>query len=130
MSVCKHRLVWHCGYYCGICGKSTLEICEEYDAEIARLTEWKRSALEVESSWDCQAVAKAIGVPLGGDIRKHILPYLLEKQKENAALRERVERLAEIETALSLFRATVDRLAKENETLRSQLAVAEERETP
>jgi hypothetical protein len=59
-----------------------------------------------------------------------LLELYEEQLAENAALREKVERLAEIETALSLFRDTVDRLAKENETLRSQLAAAEERETP
>ena len=40
----------------------------------AELAAWKESALAVEASWDCQAVGKLLGLPLGSDIRAGIEP--------------------------------------------------------
>jgi hypothetical protein len=50
--------------------------------EIERLKQWKIESLEVEASWDCQGVGKAIGVQLGSNIRKEILPYILKTKVE------------------------------------------------
>ena len=38
------------------------------------LAAWKESALAVEASWNCQAVGKLLGLPLGSDIRAGIEP--------------------------------------------------------
>ncbi len=52
--------------------------------ENATLLAWKTEQLQVESSWDCQAVGKEIGVTLGHSIRPAILPYLLKVKAELA----------------------------------------------
>ena len=49
-------------------------------SKIAALQRWKDEALEVEVSWDCQAVGEAIGIPFGGSIRKGILPFILKQE--------------------------------------------------
>lgn len=56
---------------------------EERDA----LKYWKASALEVESTWDCQAVGKLIGATLGSSIRPQIQPAI-EKLKADLAAKE------------------------------------------
>lgn len=61
------------------------EANEKLVGEIAALQRWKDEALEVEASWDCQAVGKAIGTTLGGNIRKDILPFIL---KQKARIKE------------------------------------------
>ena len=104
--VCKEQF-----HYCSSCSLDpehprTYGFCswncmmEDKDAALAalreeneRLKEWKRSALEVESSWDCQAVAKVIGIPLGEDIRKHILPHILNLRSRLAAAEAKVEKV-------------------------------------
>lgn len=52
-------------------------------SEVSRLKAWQDEQLAVESSWDAQAVAKLLGVPLGGDIRKAIQPAI-ERLKAEA----------------------------------------------
>ncbi len=58
--------------------------CKALREENARLLAWKAEQLQVESSWDCQAVGKEIGVTLGHSIRPAILPYLLKVKAELA----------------------------------------------
>jgi Lar family restriction alleviation protein len=60
-------------------------------AEIAALSNWKDGAMEVEASWDPQAVAKALGLPLGSDIRAGILPAIQALQAEKAELVEALD---------------------------------------
>lgn len=73
----------------------TIEAAREYvalRAEILELREWKRQQMEVESTWDAQAVGEAIGAPLGASIRKAILPAIVAITKDRDELREKVER--------------------------------------
>jgi hypothetical protein len=60
--------------------EENLNLYESSTKTIAALQQWKDESLEVESSWDCQAVGKAIGIKLGGNIRKGILPFILKQE--------------------------------------------------
>ena len=51
-----------------------MEILPELKSDLDTLAAWKESALAVEASWDCQAVGKLLGIPLGSDIRAGIEP--------------------------------------------------------
>ena len=51
-------------------------------AERDELRRWKDEALAVEASWDCQAVGKLIGVPLGQNIRPCIEPAIRRYQQD------------------------------------------------
>lgn len=53
-------------------GSPSVMRLEDYD----QLRAWKDSALAVERSWDCQAVGKLLGIPLGSDIRSQIEPAI------------------------------------------------------
>ena len=55
-----------------------LEDIAFHGSELHELRAWKESQLKVEASWDIQAVAKALGLPLGSDIRAAILPKIKE----------------------------------------------------
>lgn len=63
-----------------------LDHARKQEIEIAALTRWKEEAIAVEKQWDVQAVAKALNLKLGMDVRPQILPAVM-------SLRERVERL-------------------------------------
>lgn len=54
---------------------------------IEQLAQWKAEALAVEAQWDVQAVGRAIGAPLGADIRPLILPAIERLERENKRLR-------------------------------------------
>ena len=58
---------------------------------IESLSAWKAEQLAVEATWDVQAVGKAIGLPLGSNIRTHILPYIESLSKQLAAAQKLVE---------------------------------------
>lgn len=64
-------------------------------AEITALRAWKAEALAVEATWDEQAVAKALNMPLGTNVRAAILPGITalrsaaEKAREALASIER-----------------------------------------
>lgn len=81
------------GYKCSEPGEGTgvYVLLTEAEAEITQLKEWKESALEVESRWDCQAVGRLLGVKWGGDIRSKIQPGIESLQAEIAALRDSLE---------------------------------------
>lgn len=67
-------------------------------AENAELKNWKESMMEIEKSWDEQAVAKLLGIPLGAPIRPAI-ESAIRKLKEGqfaAALREEKAELANL----------------------------------
>lgn len=57
----------------------------ELQQQNAELKAWKESALLVERSWDAQAVAKLLNVPLGLDIRSEIQPRIERLLAELAA---------------------------------------------
>jgi len=57
-------------------------------AENERLKAWKDSVMKLESSWDIQAVAKALGIQLGLPIHPGILPGIEKLKKENELYRE------------------------------------------
>lgn len=44
--------------------------------EVEDLRAWKVGALQIEASWDAQAVGKALGLVLGTAIRPQILPAI------------------------------------------------------
>jgi predicted nucleic acid-binding Zn-ribbon protein len=137
VSNCKHQ-GWNADTgKCLECGISYVSALNGQDAEITRLTKQLQQVSEARDYFrdlkiDVEDENKKLRAEHDEwvDILNESKGVVELQREERLALREKVERLAEIETALSLFRATVDRLAKENETLRSQLAVAEERETP
>lgn len=60
----------------------------ELKSEVAELKAWKDEAIQVESEWDCQAVAEALNIPLGQSIRTNILPKIIELKVSNNHLRE------------------------------------------
>lgn len=57
---------------------------EKLRAEVARLRDWKVSALAVEARWDIQNVGKLLGLTPGQDIRSQIEPAIarLKEDKE------------------------------------------------
>lgn len=55
---------------------------------LEQLATWKRDMLYIESTWDNQAVGKALGVTLGQDIRPAILPGI-ERLKAKAETRRK-----------------------------------------
>jgi hypothetical protein len=59
---------------------------EKAEKERDQLAAWKKEALMVEAQWDCQSVAKLLGMPLGVDVRKNIEPAI-------RALKARVAKL-------------------------------------
>lgn len=86
---------------------------DQLRAEIERLTRerdelagWKASAMEVESRWDSQAVAREIALRPGQDIRPAILPGILALRAELSAARE--EARAEIARINGMWSATIN----------------------
>lgn len=55
------------------------------------LKDWKGSAMQVERSWDCQAVGKLLGLTLGSDIRAGIEPGIVALHGVIARLKEALE---------------------------------------
>lgn len=60
----------------------------EYLRREAALQAWKQSQLEVEASWDDQAVGKELGVQLGQPIRPAILPGIIKLKQQVATLED------------------------------------------
>lgn len=62
---------WRRGY------NDALRFYDQHEAErekiLAELRQWKAEQLLVESSWDVQAVGKALGIKWGEPIRQNIL---------------------------------------------------------
>lgn len=59
------------------------------EEERDRLKEWKESALEVEKTWDVQAIANEMDLGLGESIRSNILPYIKRLKAELATEKKR-----------------------------------------
>lgn len=53
-----------------------IKFVRQNERELAALRDWKAEALEMDASWDVQAIGKALGLLLGSDIRKGILPAI------------------------------------------------------
>ena len=60
-------------------------------AERDKLTQWKREMMDVENSWDAQAVGHALGTKWGSAIRSQILPGIEALKAELARLRRLLE---------------------------------------
>lgn len=58
------------------------------ERERDELAKWKDEQTYVESQWNEQAVAKELGLPLGTDIRKNILPAIQQLKSERDAMLE------------------------------------------
>lgn len=69
------------GVWCPPAGELKRELAQ-LQSKLEALEAWKESYLSVEASWDCQAVAKAIGLLPGHPIRPKILPAILELQSK------------------------------------------------
>lgn len=63
--------------------------------EIAALKQWKLEACAVEASWDAQAVAKLLNLPLGVPIRPGIQPAVEVLKQEIATLGAKCAELEE-----------------------------------
>lgn len=63
------------------------EDAQAIEEERDRLKEWKESALEVEKTWDVQAIANEMDLGLGESIRSNILPYIKRLKAELADIR-------------------------------------------
>jgi len=66
---------------------------EALTERVNELGRWKQEQLQVESTWDCQAVAKEIGLTVGESIRPAILPFIQEMKSELAAAEARISLL-------------------------------------
>jgi outer membrane murein-binding lipoprotein Lpp len=71
------------------------------NAEVARLRDWKESAMSVMPSF--QEIGKELGVPLGGSVSDRILPGIVGLKAENARLKTQ---LAEIHALAELDSGT------------------------
>lgn len=80
------------------------EHARELERERDELAAWKKEALLVESRWDCQKVAKLLGISLGEDIRPNIEP------KIRALLDARAQVEAKLNDALVELRQTRENL--------------------
>lgn len=52
------------------------------ERERNQLQRWKDEQMFVESQWDAQAVGRELGMVAGTDIRRNILPCIVELKKE------------------------------------------------
>ncbi len=62
----------------------TIEEAQAIIERIANLEGWKESQLAVEAEWDCQEVARELGIPPGRSIRREIMPAI-KAMKERIA---------------------------------------------
>lgn len=66
------------------------------ERELNDLTRWKAEALEVDASWDPQAIGKLLGMTLGTPIHQNIQPAIEKLLAQLAAERALADRLAEV----------------------------------
>jgi prefoldin subunit 5 len=63
---------------------------ERLKRERDELAKWKDEQMFVESQWNAQAVAKELGMIVGSDIRKNILPAIRQLKRERDAMLEAI----------------------------------------
>jgi len=68
-----------------------LDRIAELEKEVERLTRWKKEMLLVESSWNVQEIAKILNIEPGTNIRKNILPCIIQLKQQAAAGQRAVE---------------------------------------
>jgi hypothetical protein len=64
------------------------EVLPGTDDELEALRQWKESALEAEAQWDPQEIGRALGLTVGQDVRKELMPkikHMTHLLKEAAA---------------------------------------------
>lgn len=83
---CEHRQVQN-----GICLDCMEPMATITVKELENLKRWKEEQLEVERSWDVQAVAEALELPLGTLVRPAILPGIEKLKAEVRRLRTILE---------------------------------------
>lgn len=66
-------------------------LVKELVRERDELQAWKDAQLQVESEWNPQDVAKALGLPVGSKIRKSILPAIVQLLKERDEAQAKAE---------------------------------------
>jgi hypothetical protein len=64
---------------------------EKLEAERDALAYWKESAMQLQSTWDVQAIGKALDLKLGTDILPEILPGIERLNKERDGLKVDLE---------------------------------------
>jgi len=100
-------------------------------AEADALRAWKESALAVEASWDAQAVARLLEIPLGADIRAAIQPAIEKLKAERDALREALQHqdhalTSLITSDLGLSSAVITELIRARTEMRATLVLVDE----
>ena len=58
------------------------DFARKLERERDQLQRWKDEQMFVESQWDAQAVGKELGMVAGTDIRRNILPAIVQLKKE------------------------------------------------
>jgi hypothetical protein len=100
--------------------------------QIAALQRWKDESLAVEESWDCQAVGKAIGIKLGGNIREGILPWVIAAKHAVATLQAittaqteyntlELARIAHLQEKITVAEIEIDHQEQDNLTLQTKV---------
>lgn len=100
------------------------------EKELAALQAWKASALEVESEWDSQAIARSLGGLPGQSCRKVIAQRVPELLAEIAALRSQLDQANQqiqelndrMTTEVKSYMTSIAELRAENRRLEKELA--------
>jgi len=106
----------------------------ETKAKLKDLERWKQEQLEVESTWDDQAVAKEIGLTVGKSIRPAILPFIQETKAKLKECENQLQYIGDIcdnqdggGTVAKCIERKVLRLYREHDETKAKLASAEVR---
>jgi len=104
----------------------------ETKAKLKDLERWKQEQLEVESTWDDQAVAKEIGLTVGKSIRPAILPFIQETKAKLKECENQLQYIGDIcdnqdggGTVAKCIERKVLRLYREHDDTNAKLASAE-----
>jgi hypothetical protein len=73
--------------------KVPADFARKLERERDNLTKWKEEQMFIESQWDAQAVAKELGMVVGADIRRNILPSIVRLKQERDEARAEIERM-------------------------------------
>jgi len=92
---------------------------------VHELEQWKREQLQVESSWDDQAVAKEMGLCVGKAIRPSILPFIQDTKAKLQAAESRLAALIGAVKSSILGRKPLDYLCVHFPNIAERLPVRE-----
>lgn len=110
---------------CIICKALATNAGRELLAELAELREWKRQSLAVENSWDNQAVARLLRIPLGEDIARNIQPKIEELLAEvKLAFEEGIKASGQTCLLIPAWNKSRARCVSEGEEVRGNMSVS------